>query len=166
MNTRGCVAAWMGKPAQAQPWGPPCMLTTASRGTELKAGILASFTVFGSPSGPACPCLAGPLGLLCSGQCSGGYLTLLCRAQAHMCQGLGQHGLAVQLLTEALEDATTPDATIECLFMRGGRSLTNAAETLRHQCASCCPQQALFRSDLHDLVGRPQGSVVCLPVRP
>ena len=38
-----------------------------------------------------------------------------------MCQGLGQHVRAVQLLTEALEDAATPDATIECLFMRGAK---------------------------------------------
>ena len=40
-------------------------------------------------------------------------------AQAHMCQGLGQHVRAVELLTQALKHCTSRDATIECLFLRG-----------------------------------------------
>ena len=40
-------------------------------------------------------------------------------AQAHMCQGLGQHVRAVELLTQALPHCATREATIECLFLRG-----------------------------------------------
>lgn len=36
-----------------------------------------------------------------------------------MCQGLGQHVRAVELLTQALKHCTSRDATIECLFLRG-----------------------------------------------
>ena len=36
-----------------------------------------------------------------------------------MCQGLGRHRRAAQLLRDALDASTSPDAIIECLHLRG-----------------------------------------------
>ncbi|BDA45969.1 probable UDP-N-acetylglucosamine-peptide N-acetylglucosam at N-terminal half [Coccomyxa sp. Obi] len=41
------------------------------------------------------------------------------RMHAHMCQGLGRHRRAAQLLRDALEASTSPDAIVECLHLRG-----------------------------------------------
>ena len=46
-------------------------------------------------------------------------LSQLARMHAHMCQGLGQHRRAIDILTEALDSGLSPDATVECLHLRG-----------------------------------------------
>ena len=46
-------------------------------------------------------------------------LSQLARMLAHMCQGLGQHRRAIDILTEALNSDLSPDATVECLHLRG-----------------------------------------------
>ena len=46
-------------------------------------------------------------------------LSQLARMHAHMCQGLGQHRRAISILTAALDSDLSPDATVECLHLRG-----------------------------------------------
>jgi len=46
-------------------------------------------------------------------------LSQLARMHAHMCQGLGQHRRAIDILTEALGTDLSPDARVECLHLRG-----------------------------------------------
>ena len=48
-------------------------------------------------------------------------LSQLARMHAHMCQGLGQHRRAIDILTEALDLDLSPDATVECLHLRGNQ---------------------------------------------
>lgn len=52
-------------------------------------------------------------------------LSQLARMHAHMCQGLGQHRRAISILTEALDSDLSPDATVECLHLRGEQPTSN-----------------------------------------
>ena len=68
-------------------------------------------------------------------------LSQLARMHAHMCQGLGQHRRAAGILTEALGSDLSPDATVECLHLRGEE--TQVPGTLcptrrMDPCCCCC----------------------------
>lgn len=67
-------------------------------------------------------------------------LSQLARMHAHMCQGLGQHHRAAGILTEALGSDLSPDATVECLHLRGGEPQVRGAlcPTRRINPCSCC----------------------------
>ena len=52
----------------------------------------------------------------------GGRASARLRMQAHMYQGLGRHRCAAQLLKQALDASSSPDAIVECLHLRGGCS--------------------------------------------
>ncbi len=70
-------------------------------------------------------------------------LSQLARMHAHMCQGLGQHRRAIDLLTEALNSDLSCDATVECLHLRGKQRkprdiLCTSSMAERLKSSACC----------------------------